>query len=136
MHKSTWHFDKIMKNVKKKKFKAMFRTLFDREYRRQIQHMINTVKARPVDCVDSNLRLLDIEYGHSINYPEWVVSLQKQIRNQGYMSLEPVKVIWDPTKDKYLIVDGNHRLAALNRELSAHQRIPVKLLIPSPIGKV
>lgn len=131
MHKPSWHFDKIMANIKKKKFKAMFRYFFDSNYKRQVDHMIRTVKQRPVRCVESSVRIGDITYGHPINYPKWVSTLRWRIQHLGYTSLDPIKIIWDETKGKYLVVDGNHRLAALKRELiNPNQRIPVQLLVP------
>jgi hypothetical protein len=88
------------------------------------------VRKQPVKCIESEVKLGNVRHSHSINYPEWVTYLRSKIRRDGYLKLDPIKVILDTDAGLYRIVDGNHRFAALRKELPESQRIPVKMLIP------
>ena len=135
MHKPSWRLDKIIKNIKKKKFKAMLRYFYDSQYRDQVNYMVNLVKQNEVKCIETTVRIGDIKFGHSINYPKWVQILRYLIHRDGYLSLDPIKVIIDNSCGKYLVVDGNHRLMALKQELISSHKIPVKLLLPINVSR-
>lgn len=125
-----WKIRSVLKNIKKGKFKALVRYFYDQSYRSDVDYMLTLVRKEPVEVVDRLISLDEIVSGHSINYPEWVFVLRQEIREYGYKSIPPIKVIYDESKKKYLIVDGNHRFAALKRELGSLQRIKVQLLTP------
>lgn len=130
MHNLFWTFKSLMKNVAKRKWKSIFRGLWDKQYRDDVRYMLQVVRERPVVLKESEVPLSLIKHSHSINYPKWVNILRTQIRRKGYLSLEPIKIIWDDVDLKYLVVDGNHRFAALTKELSPYHKIPVKVLVP------
>lgn len=130
MHNFIWTIRSLMKNVAKRKWKSIFRGLWDKQYREDIKYMLSLVRERPLELKDGEVQLSLIKHSHDINYLSWVILLRIQIREKGYLSLEPIKVIWDDIDMKYLVVDGNHRFAALKRELSPYHKIPVKVLVP------
>jgi len=82
------------------------------------------------------VQLGSIVPGHKINYPLWVKHLVKKINTEGWKKLEPIKVIWDYNQDKWLVVDGNHRLEAMKRTLPVSMKIPVFILRPDPYSEV
>ncbi len=130
MHNLFWTLKSLMKNVAKRKWKSIFRGLWDKKYRDDVRYMLQVVRERTVVLKDGEIPLNLIKHSHDINYLSWVILLRIQIREKGYLSLEPIKVIWDDLDMKYLVVDGNHRFAALSRELSPYHKVPVKVLVP------
>lgn len=133
MHKfycMIWSVRSLFKNIRKGKWKAIFRMFYDKNYRDDIKYMLQVVRERPVKLVESEIPLNLIKSSHEINYWDWVIELRLRIRINGYLSLEPIKIIWDDVELKYLIVDGNHRFAALKKELSPYHKIPVQVLVP------
>lgn len=125
----------FIKNIKKGKFKAIFRGIWDPEYRAQINHMVRlTTRADMILCHD-HVSIRSIVPGHAINYPDWVDTLCEQIRSHGWKSIEPIKVIWDPDQGKWLVVDGNHRFEALKRSLPPYVKIPVRVLMEAEYSR-
>jgi hypothetical protein len=130
-----WRFKSIYKDLRKKKYKALFRYFYDPTYRTEVNYMLSLVRFEEMECIQSQIKIGDIVHGHSINYPLWIRKLRYQIRHKGYNSLEPLKVVWDSKKSKFLIVDGNHRLSALKAELGNLVVISVDTLIPKRLSR-
>lgn len=132
-----WRIKSIIKNLKKGKIKSFLRFVYDSKYRNDINYMLETVRQhKGLRCINHQASLREIVQGHEINYPEWVDTLVDNIRINGYMNLEPIKVIWDPKIGKFLIVDGNHRFIALRKSLYPFQVVNVKLLVPISLGEI
>lgn len=128
LRRSKFAFQSFLRNVRKRKYYSMFRFFWDSKYRSQVNHMVSLVTRGDVVIGHGCIPLRFIVQSHDINYPEWVKTLETQIRTRGYKSLEPIKIIWDHSKDKWLIVDGNHRLVAMKKCLSPTMKIPVLIL--------
>lgn len=125
-----WSIKSILKNLAKWKYRALLRFVYDSKYRQDVRYMLNVVRMKPVELIDSEVSLGNVISSHEVNYPGWVAHLRLQIVAYGPQHLPPIKVVYDPSKRKYLVVDGNHRLEALKKELPSVQRIRVELLIP------
>lgn len=120
----------FFKNVKKGKYYSIFRGVWDSKYRADIHHMLVLTCSQDLVLGHGSVPLHSIVHGHAINYPEWVEHLAYHINIYGWKKLEPIKVIWDSSKNKWLVVDGNHRLAALKKTLPGYMSIPVFILRP------
>lgn len=118
------------RNLAKGKFYAIFRVLWDSEYRSQINYMLSVCRQHDLILSHGQVALGDIVAGHKINYPKWVNHLVHKINTVGWKKLEPIKVIWDKNQNKWLVVDGNHRLEAFKRTLPKSTRMPVFILQP------
>lgn len=123
----------LYRNLAKGKFYAIFRVFWDKEYRAEIQHMRMLTRQYDLVLGHGSIPLRAIVRGHKINYPNWVNHLVDQINTRGWKKLEPIKVIWDKSKFKWLVVDGNHRLEAMKRTLPSSMKIPVFILRPSDL---
>lgn len=120
----------FIKNMKKGKYYSIFRGIWDLEYRRQINRMLDLTCEKELVLCHGAVPFGYIIPGHKVNYPKWVDHLTKQIHSRGWKSLEPIKVIWDPFLAKWRVVDGNHRYYALNKSLPPYIKIPVLILRP------
>lgn len=125
-----WKIKSFFREIYKMKFKALFRYFYDSEYRSQVNYMLNLVRKQPVKVVHTSVCLGNIVKSHPINYPEWVVRLQREIRDFGPGCLQTIKVFLDTNKMNYLVVDGNHRYEALMNEVGPLYRVKVELLVP------
>lgn len=125
-----WKIKSVVKNLRKGKFKATFRYFWDTGYRRDINYMLDVVRNQDVKSVEAYVRVGEIQPCHGINYPDWVDHLIIQIKTFGYSSVDPIKVFYEASKKRYLVVDGNHRLSAVQKVFSKYQIIKVELLVP------
>lgn len=125
-----WHTRSAMKEFKKMKFKAIFRYLYDRQYRAQIDNLAEYTCDKDLRAIeDVQVRVGDVMFSHEINYPSWVDALVAQIHFKGLASLEPIKIMRHKSFDgKYLVIDGNHRLAAMKKSAHVTRWINVILL--------
>jgi hypothetical protein len=123
----------LYRNFKKGKYYAIFRVFWDSEYRGQIQYMRRLTRQHDLILSHGAVPLNSMTPGHSINYPKWVDHLVNQINTVGWKKMEPIKVIWDESQTKWLVVDGNHRLEALRRTLPKYMKIPVFILRRSDV---
>lgn len=121
----------LYRNLKKGKFYAIFRVLWDSQYRQQIQYMRSLTRNLDLVLSHGSVPLTSIVSGHEINYPGWVKHLVNKINTQGWKKIEPIKVIWDESQSKWFVVDGNHRLEAFRRTLPKYTKIPVFILRPT-----
>jgi 23S rRNA-/tRNA-specific pseudouridylate synthase len=101
------HCKSFYKNViVKKKFKSYIQSFIDSEYRRQL----NELYALTHDKVKTERRFVNVErivHGHKVIYPEY----EQMLLNNDSIPIAPIRVV---QKDEtYLVVDGNHRLAAV-----------------------
>ena len=93
--------------IGKKKYKAFAMLLFDREYRASINHLFFLTRG----CTKSEIVRIDCRSlipGHKVVYPAYALDLFSKTDE-----LPPIRVVFDRVKQKYVVVDGNHRLPAL-----------------------
>lgn len=122
----------LIKNLKKKKFKSIFRVFWDSQYRHDIRYMKTLVQREERQVVKGLIKIGAIKLGHDINYPQWVRFLFNQLdAAEGLIvNLPPIKVVWDPKQLSWLVVDGNHRLRALQMYYPGNHQIEVDILEP------
>lgn len=92
--------------VIKKKFKSYWVSFTDAGYRAEINRLFDLTK----DSKGTVMRLIRTDllvHGHRIIYPKYTESLMLDDTTE----LEPIRVV--KHEDKYVVVDGNHRLPAI-----------------------
>ena len=108
MSKMTRFAKGFYKNViLRHKYKAFLLVIFSSQYRRDLNRLYLLTKG----CTRSDLRPIhmdNIVHGHQIVYPGYALSLFSIAS-----SLPPIRVVFDQTQHKFVVVDGNHRLPAL-----------------------
>lgn len=126
-YKARWMYRVLFHELlKKRKFYAFARLAFDPVYRADILHLRNLLSAPGIKMYRAEMRLQDIKFSHDVNYPEWVESLKGRLL-KGERP-EPIKVFWDHTRNQWIVIDGNHRLAAMRAVLSPDALVRVKIL--------
>jgi len=129
-----WWMRSLVREVKKGKFKAIFRYFYDTKYRNDIRHICDlTTGQGKLTSRMGHLKLADIHFSHDINYPKWVDRLVKELRweYEHAMKFEPIKVMYDQSTSRWVVIDGNHRLMAMKRVLPFYATVPVKILHPA-----
>jgi hypothetical protein len=128
-----WISCSFVRDVRKHKWKAIFRVLYDRTYRRDLQRIRRVIGDGYYKLVESELPLCQIHNSHAINYHDWVNTLVGRMFDTHWHP-QPIKVIRDPSRNwaggpYYLVVDGNHRLVAMKRIYSPGKIIKVYELV-------
>lgn len=120
-------------SLKRGKFKAVFRYLLCPTYRRSVNYMRDLMTYEPYELHHRELELCLIRSSHNLNYPKWVNTLVRRIEDwEGLYRPKPMKVMYDWRRNDgtYMIIDGNHRLAALKRVFSPGFVVLVHELLP------
>ena len=128
-----WISRSFVRDVRKLKFKAIFRVLWDSNYRRDLQHMRRVIGDGYYTLVEMELPLYCIHPSHSINYPDWVNTLVGRMYDTLWQPPK-IKVIEDVSRSReglphFMVVDGNHRLCALKIILSPGAKIRVLVMV-------
>lgn len=119
----------LLKNMKMLKFKSLARRFFDRAYAREIDYQWKvTGHYGKLASFHTDLPLQELFSSHDLNYHDWTLMLRAKLR--AGERLAPLKVIWDPFKGRWMVVDGNHRLEAYRCEKPGSFDVPVILLYP------
>lgn len=123
----------LFSNILKRKFKAILRPLYDSTYRRDLQTLRSVVGDGHHTLVEVELPLYMIHSSHAINYPDWVNTLVGRMYDTLWHP-PLMKVIKDEQRSRdgyeyYMVVDGNHRLAALKILFSPGEKVRVILMV-------
>lgn len=129
MRKVVWFGLVILQELKMLKFKSLFRYLYDSRYRKDINNLSNLLSPLKLTSEVNYLALSQIRFSHDITYPTWVLRLVRDIDNG--VPMNPIKVIYDPKAESYIVVDGNHRLMAHKLSHPHKAMIPVRILFPA-----
>ena len=126
-----WWMRSFRREFHKRKYYAICRFFYDSNYRRDIVHIAHITTEYKLRAVDGRMMLGLINPSHDINYPGWVDDLEQKIAmyDAAGIPLDPVKVMWDWTKKHWIVIDGNHRLRALNRVFGAMMDAEVLFLV-------
>jgi hypothetical protein len=111
--------------LRKRKVWSKARLFVDANYRNDIVLLFSHLSKRRFKAQRALMKLKDINFSHDINYPDWVEKLKKKIDKGG--NIPDIKVT--NIEGKWMVVDGNHRLAAMKEILSEDTKVPVKKLI-------
>jgi hypothetical protein len=125
-----WWWRSFRRERHKKKYFAIGRFFWDSSYRADIIHLARLTTRKRLYSIEGSMELRLIHPSHDINYPEWVDELERQIVEAKNVeaAIIPITVIFDWTRNLWLVVDGNHRLTALNRVYGGMMEIPVIIL--------
>lgn len=128
-----WWYRSARREVHKRKYYAISRFFWDVAYRRDIMHIAHITTEYKLTAINGRLQLGLIKPSHDINYPGWVDELEAKIAiyNAEGIPLDPIKVMWDWTKHCWVVIDGNHRLAAYKRVFSDMMDVEVTFLLSS-----
>ncbi len=126
--KLRWTISIILQELLMGKYKAVLKYYFKPSYRKDINILRDKLAPYPLKAVKTTLGLRDIQKSHEINYPVWVDKLITRLEKGE--KLPPLKVIRH--NNYFLVVDGNHRLQALNY-FHKYADVTVDVLILNPI---
>lgn len=129
-----WWMASLVREARKRKFKAIMRFFYDRQYRADIKHIADLTTRAPLTSRFGHLKLHEISFSHAINYPKWVDRLEKELRWEtvGAVELQPIKVMYDDSVKRWIVIDGNHRLMAMKRVCPFYAIVPVRILYYRP----
>lgn len=122
--KLRWTIMIVIQELLMHKFKSIFRIFYDKTYRKSIYHLRDILSKAPLTSEKTTMRLGDISYSHDINYPKWVDYLIAKLKIDK-TDYKRIKTFFDTTANKWIVIDGNHRLAALNCILPPETEINV-----------
>jgi hypothetical protein len=123
--KLRWIIMVIIQEIMMGKYKAVFKYFIKPSYRKDINLLCDLLSKGRLTGRKDMVKLSDINYSHEINYPKWVHKLQQDLW-KDIDNYKRIKVILH--NNKYLIVDGNHRLQAFNRTFAKDRMIKVLIL--------
>lgn len=123
--KTRWLTLVLIKELAQKKFRAVFKYYWKRSYRRDINHLKDILSRGKLHSKSSFITLGGINFSHEINYPKWVKKLEQDLK-QDPNNYEPIKIFLDG--DKWIVIDGNHRLQALKNTFGNNELIKVRKL--------
>lgn len=106
----------IKNNLIKKKFKVILLLLTNLNFLCKIRRIKRLIRDKELQKIPTFVRLDKLKQGHQIIYPEYVQELIKKPDTLWDMAFsiyndDFIKVVADG--DKFLVVDGNHRTAAI-----------------------
>lgn len=130
MKRYKWFLLVIGQELVMLKFKAILRYLYDSNYRKDINLLSQLLSGGKLSAQLEYLSLDQIDFSHDVTYPLWVMSLIRQL-SQG-KEFQPIKVILNPQTNKYMVIDGNHRLMAYYLTYSSRAVIQVRVLRKRP----
>ena len=129
-----WHLRSVIKEGARLKFKSIFRYLWDSAYRKDVDHLCVLTSRRPLRAKTTYFKLNQIHPSHAINYPGWVRKLETELIWSDFgaktPNFKPIKIIFDYFNKRFIVVDGNHRLAAMKNTCHGNTDVQVILLIP------
>lgn len=123
--KTKWLLMVIIQELSKKKYRAVIKYWTKPSYRKDINFLKEILSKGRLTSFDTKMLLGTINYSHEINYPQWVVELEKKLRKDPN-DYERIKVFIH--EGKRYVIDGNHRLKSLNNVFNSNKLINVKLL--------
>jgi len=123
--KTRWTIMIIFQEAMMGKWKSIAKFYYKKSYRKDIKHLRDILSKGKLSARKIEMKLGDINYSHEINYPDWVDKLINDLK-QDPDNYKRIKVFND--NGNYIVIDGNHRLKALNEVFSANKLIKVLFL--------
>lgn len=115
--------------IYRKKFRALYFYLLDKDYRTDINYLIGIKATTKLKRIPVKVVLDDIRPSHRVIYRNWVRHLV-QLYTANPKAYEPIE-IYEFAPGRYMPMDGNHRLAALNMIYSRADSITAFLMVPT-----
>jgi len=124
--------------IRKKKLTAYVEYFFDPKYRQDVDYIFklrNAVLAkRPKARIQKTVVHLDsLRQSHKVVYPNWVACLVSvyKARNAERIVETGIEVTFCPVESRFVVLDGNHRLAALKAVYDDAQLVEIDLWVES-----
>lgn len=126
--KLRWTFFTLIRELKLHKFKAIARYFYDGKYRRDVNVIRDELCWGKLKSFKNEIPLGEIQSSHDINYSDWVIKLTRQLRDDttGIIDKRPIKVY--SLDGRWIVIDGNHRLMAMNLIWGRERKVPVQVL--------
>lgn len=123
--KLRWTIMVILQELQMCKFKAVLKYFVKKSYRKDINVIRDMLSKGALKGTKGVLPLNQIIPSHEINYPEWVVKLEANYVLHN-LPFKRIKVIQH--NDQFLVIDGNHRLQAMQNCLESNAVVEVLFL--------
>lgn len=123
--KTRWTIMILIQELMMCKYKAVLKFYYKKSYRKDIKLLRDILSKGKLTATKTEVKLVDINYSHEINYPAWVDKLCKDLQKDN-TDYKRIKVFYH--EGRYLVIDGNHRLMALKRTVKLNTMIKVLLL--------
>lgn len=120
--KTKWMILIIIQELKMRKYKAIIKYFYRKSYRKDINFLKDILSKGKLSSTKSIMRLGSIHYSHEINYPEWVRKIEDDLMEDSE-NYHRIKVYQH--EGKMLVIDGNHRLKALNNLFPSNKLVKV-----------
>lgn len=127
LKKTRWLAIVLIQELLMLKFRAIFKYFVKPTYRKDINRICSVMSKHEWYSELTELDIQDIHPSHEINYPEWVLEIINRLMI-GTASVKPIKVI--EIDDRFMVIDGNHRLMAYRFWFGFPYKIQVRLLKP------
>lgn len=122
--KTRWMLMIIIQELRMKKFRAIFKYYYKSSYRKDIQKLRDILSKGKLTAKKDTLELSRIDFSHEINYPKWVEKLEKDLWDNPD-NYKRIKVFYDTSSHKFLVIDGNHRLRAMKNVFKEDKKVNV-----------
>lgn len=125
LKKFRWTCMVILQELRMCKFKAVLKFYVKPSYRKDIKLLRDILSKAPLKSRKSSIILEEIHSSHEINYPQWVYKLVRDYQTLG-IPFKRIKVF--RYNDKWIVIDGNHRLEAMKICLYRKEAVDVLIL--------
>ena len=122
--KTRWTIMVLVQEISMGKWKAILKYFRKKSYKADIDRLCDILSKGRLTGEKSILYLEDIHSSHEVNYPEWVDVLVERYR-KGSEDYKRVKVFFLEDQQRWIVIDGNHRLQALRRVFCGRKIIKV-----------
>lgn len=125
--KFRWAVMVLVQELMMGKYKAVLKFFVKPSYAIDIIRLCSILSKAPLTSRNITIALSEIHSSHEINYPGNVSAMVRHLMVHGYYSLPLLKVFYDEEKERYVVVDGNHRLKAMKTLFHSHDRVKVEV---------
>ena len=109
--KTRWHIMILIQEIMMCKWRAILKYYYKPSYRKDINFLKDILSQGRLTSEKMCMMLGNIDYSHEINYPKWVDKLERDL-HEDPKNYKRIKVFTHGGKN--YVIDGNHRLKALN----------------------
>lgn len=125
LKKFRWSVMIILQELMMCKYRSIIKYYIKPSYRKDINVLRDILSKAPLKGRKDVLIFNDINFSHEINYPKWVEKLAYNYMVND-INYKRIKVFFH--EDKWIVIDGNHRLLAMKETMSPLEQVEVLIL--------